>query len=690
MTAEAAAGAVTGIVAGLNALNQNPTLIIGVITDNLKTVVAPESLSQITGLLNDLAGYGNDMLAIGILYIIRLLFNRINGSPEAQPVFAHAPLPQPGSNPVVDLVRDGGVGVYNALIDLINVLLAKPGSVIRPGMPVSPNTQASNLCLSSAMSVLSFTGNNQAYEGDARQKAIQYLNNTRHLLRVLFPEWAGHLQEGNIATAIKNGADLVELFKGQILVYVDDPTTFPPGTPPKDDVLACFPMLSVSLTPQALRRHEASDPLGIALASKGDDQLSRATQASSASSVMRRGENYLPLLQRALLEYPSMLLTPDERAGLDELKAADNPAARAATTLNNWVEGLVIGVQMGARLLCYPLQLAREPIVAMLEQPVDPDSEYMPSKDHPFIPDSMLFLQRFAKEHELFIDMYREYKIANPENDPEDADIQKMLNTVFKNNKTNKTAYIAALKLAALWGPTHNKVKYVMLMTKGGSVKPFIVLEGAIVGKVARIPLLQHEDFGDVLPVETENMIVSTVSHIKDTVSSSVRSGFSIAASVCSTGFSRMRTWGWRQPVGGTSSSSLSLQEQGQNDVDLVVVTGISPPLQVAVSRAHDPNSKPLVVNDSQGDIDSQIGSQSSGDSREPSDSHPASGTPPPPPGGGVYSDMNPEGGSRRRRASTAKRNNRRKSHNKKSNKRKSRKQLSRKKISRRRQSRRK
>jgi len=683
LTADVAALAVNGIMAGLNGLT-DPKMINEQITANLRAVVglSPDVLQNITTALTDLAQYGNDMLTIGILYIIQRLFTVINGSPQAQAVLARAPQPQPGSNRVVDLVRDGGVGVYNSLIDLINVLLAKPGSITGVGTRPTPDTQARQFCLSLVTGVLLSTGNNQAYTTqDARQEALQKLNNTRHLLGVLFPEWASELQQGNIATAIKNGADLVESFKGQILLYVDDPTTFPLGAPTEDDVLACFPMLSVSLTPQALRRHVAGDPVN-RLLGLNDDTISLAgTVHTTASSIVRRGESYLKFLRQSLLDNPGMWLSPAARVGLAQSAASDNLVGQAATAVNNLFEGLVTGVQRGARLLCCPLELVRAPVGAMLEAPRQSGDFSVPTQEHPFIPESMIYISRFASEHAMFIKKYNEEG-----GDSLDADgITRILNEVFNNNQNRKGAYLAALKLAAVWGPTHNKVRYVMLPTNTGEVRPFIVLEGGVIGKVARLPLT-IEGFGDVLPVETEHMIVSTIGHIREKVLSGVGSGFVMAGSLCSYGFGKIRTFFRAQPVSvGSFMSDEEQQEQEQeqeqqerqqNDVDLAVVMGMNPDMQLAVARADsvaitaDTNHSP------------DLGSQDLGSQGLEPQSSATDGTP--------SSNMASEGGTRRRRAATAKRT-RRKAYNKKSNKRKSSKQLlSRKRQSRRRQIRRK
>jgi hypothetical protein len=688
LTADIAALAVNGIMAVVSQVPRSDVLITQ-ITAALQAVdrLSPDVLQNITTALTELERYGNEMLTIGILYIIQRLFTVINGSPEAQAILTHAPLPQQSSDQVVNLVKDGGVRVYNSLIDLINVLLSKPSSAAGPRTPPSPNTQAGQFCLSLVTTVLTFTGNNQAYaEEDVRQKALQKLNNTRHLLGVLFPEWASDLQQGNIATAIKNAADLVTLLRGQILVYVEDAQT-PPGRVDVTASLEFFPILTVDLTRELIRGQEADDIGGslFDLGNYSDGGSMAATRASSENSVIRRGEDYLPFIQRALLENPTMFLTPEEHAGLKHRRETDNMAGRMGTAVNDLFEGLFTGVRRGATILCYPLQLVRDPVVPMLEPSRENDDVSVPTLDHPFIPASMIFISRFRAEHRAFIEKYHE-ETAKHGNDVSDAKIFELLNDVFRNDKKKIHAYIASLKLSIVWGPTHNTVRYVLLPTIGGTTKPFIALEGAIVGDVARIPL-QHEMFGDLIPVESGHMIRSTIDHIHETLSSSVGSGIGAVATLFSSGFSKIRTWIMGQPVLGDSSMSddEQQQQQQQNNVVGAVILGMNPTVQNAFVKADSAAIAEIVhISETQENfnLDEKDEQYNPDDPAALDTAAPAPGT--------VDAGMVSHGGSRRRRRPATAKRTHRKAYNKKSNKRKSRKQSSRKKISRRRQSRRK
>ena len=655
LSADVAANVVNVIMTAVR-LYSRPTELITHIIENLPLVdlsLSPGVLQNITGALTELAKYSEYMLTIGILYIIQRLFTAINGSPQAQEVLARAPHPQPGSNPVVDLVRDGGVSVYNSLIDLINVVFAKPGSMAGVGTRPTPITQARHFCLSLVTGVLLSTGNNQAStDANARQKAIQYLNNARHLLEVLFPEWANDLQQGNIATAIKNAADLVTLLKVQIRDYVEEDAKYP-GRVDLAASLALFPILQEQLTLEAFKRHVSSDIAGKLFNLQNDTSSLDGTQDTAASEVEHSGDMLLPFIQSALLANPHMWVNPAERRGLTELQRTDNPIGKAGTAVNKLFEGLFTGVSRGAKLLCYPLHLVREPVIEIFEQSRAAGDFSVPTIDHPFIPDSMIFTQRFAAKHARFIEEY--HRLGG-----DDSQISTLLDTIFGDERD---AYISALKLSAVWGPTHNKIRYVMMKTKGGEQRPFIVLEGAIVGKVARIPL-SHEGFGDVIPVATEQMLASTVENIKNKLTEGVVSGIRRFSSVCNFGF-------WRIEQPGDPSSGSSGQQQ-QNAVDLAVVTGINPVVQAAAVNAASNTVAAAAV--AANLLPPAAAAALDDDARD----------------GGVNAGMAAKGGSRRRRASTAKRNNRRKSHNKKSNKRKSSKQSSRKKISRRRQSRRK
>lgn len=665
LSADVAANAVTVIMATVHSIS-DPTVLITTITTNLQNVdLGPGVLTSITEALPDLARYGKDMLTIGILYIIQRLFTAINGSRQAQEVLARAPQLQSGPNPVFNLVKDGGVSVYNSLIDLINVVFSVPSSVDGIGTGPTPDTQARHFCLSLVTGVLLSTGNNQAsLAANARQKAIQDLNNTRHLLEVLFPEWASDLQQGNIATAIKNAADLVMFLKEQINAYVEDTRTPPLGHVDLATSLAHFPMLTVDLTSELIRRHLAGDHAG-RLFGLDDDHVSvTATEDTTASALIRRGEAYLPFIREALLDRPDMYLTPEERAGLVQFAASDHSAGRAATAVNKLFEGLVTGLQMGARLLCRPLQLVRAPVAAMLETPRKADDFSVPTLGHQFIPESMIFMGRFAKNHEEFIERYNKQKEQQGGDDLNNNEIKAILHDIFKGKKSAYSTYIAALKLQAVWGPTHNMVRYVRLKTQGGRERPFIALQGAIIGTVAHIPL-SHEVFGDVLPVETEDMIARTIGDIRDQVFQRLGSARNTFNMLCSFSFNNIKTMDAMD-----ADQAMAVQ----------VVAATNPDVQIAVSRADSAAIAEIAhVSESQ-----KLNDSSSDDEDDDPAAAPAPGTVGDP-------TMSSKGGSRRRRASTAKRNNRRKSHNKKSNKRKSRKQLlSRKKISRRRQTRRK